>query len=62
MEIKELKKKPAEELKRIEAQLREELRQLHFDLASAKVKNVKKMGEIRKTIARIMTINKLNKS
>jgi len=61
MEIKELKKKPAEELKRIEAQLREELRQLHFDLASAKVKNVKKMGEIRKTIARIMTLKKLNK-
>ncbi len=60
MEVKELKKKSAEELKRMEIQLREELRQLHFDLASAKVKNVKKMGEIRKTIARIMTINKIN--
>ncbi|MDD5221020.1 MAG: 50S ribosomal protein L29 [Candidatus Paceibacterota bacterium] len=61
MEIKELKKRSAEELKRMETQLREELRQLHFDLASAKVKNVKKMGEIRKTIARIMTLKKLNK-
>jgi large subunit ribosomal protein L29 len=61
MEIKELKKKPIAELKKMEAQLREELRQLRFDLASAKVKNVKRIGEVKKTIARILTLYKNNK-
>ncbi len=61
MDIKELKKKPIAELKKMEAQLREELRQLRFDLASAKVKNVKRIGEVKKTIARILTLYKNNK-
>lgn len=61
MDIKELKKKSVEELKKMETQLREELRGLRFDLASAKVKNVKRIGEVKKTIARILTLNKNNK-
>jgi len=60
MELKELKTKPAAELKKIEAQLREELRQVRFDLASAKVKNVRRIGQIKKTIARILTLVKQN--
>ena len=58
MELKELKLKPAVELKKMEAQLREELRQVKFDLASAKVKNVRRIGQIKKTIARILTLVK----
>jgi large subunit ribosomal protein L29 len=55
MKAKELKTKTIDELRKLEAQLREQLRQLRFDLASGKVKNVKRIKEIRKDIARILT-------
>ncbi len=57
MELKELKTKSAAELQKTESQLREELRQLRFDLASAKVKNVRRIQDIKKTIARILTLS-----
>ena len=59
--MKELKIKSVQDLRKTEAQLREELRQLRFDLASAKVKNVRRISEIKKTIARILTLIKNNK-
>lgn len=37
---------------------REKLRQLKFDLASGKVKNVREIRQIKKDIARILTLSK----
>jgi len=37
---------------------REKLRQLKFDLVSGKIKNVRQIREIKKDIARILTILK----
>ncbi len=55
MKISELKQKPAEELKKLLQDNRENLRQLKFDLASGKVKNVREIRKIKKDIARILT-------
>jgi large subunit ribosomal protein L29 len=61
MKAKELRQKSKDELKKILIDTREKLRQLRFDLASAKVKNVKEAGKVRKNIARILTILKETK-
>jgi large subunit ribosomal protein L29 len=61
MRAKELRQKSKDELKKILIDTREKLRQLRFDLASAKVKNVKEAGKQRKKIARILTILKETK-
>jgi large subunit ribosomal protein L29 len=58
MEIKELKQLPKEELKRKMEDSREKLRQMRFDLSAGKVKNVREIRQIKKEIARIMTILK----
>jgi large subunit ribosomal protein L29 len=60
MKVKELRKKNPKELKKIEANLREKLRALRFDLGAGKVKNVKEMKAIKKEIAQILTILKEN--
>ncbi len=36
--------------------LREKARQLRFDLSAGKVKNIKELSEVKKDIARILTI------
>ena len=56
MKISELKQKSADELKKILQDNRENLRQLNFDLASGKVKNVRSVRKTKKDIARILTI------
>jgi len=56
MKISEIKQKSQNELRRILAEKHEKLRQLRFDLASGKVKNVREIRQIKKDIARIMTI------
>jgi len=56
MEISELKQKSKDELKKILQDLRERLRQLRFDLAAGKVKNVREIRKIKKEIARILTL------
>ena len=61
MRAKELRQKSKDELKKILIDTREKLRQARFDLASAKVKNVKEAGNLRKKIARIITILKETK-
>ena len=58
MEISELKQKSKDELKKILQDLRERLRQLRFDLAAGKVKNVREIRKIKKEIARILTLLK----
>jgi len=59
MKIKELNQKTEKELKDLLIESRHKLGQLKFDLASKKLKNVKQIKELRRDIARILTI--LNK-
>jgi len=54
-EVKDLKSKPIAELAKILGDNQKRLRELRFDLAAGKVKNVAEIRTIRKDIARIMT-------
>ncbi|MCK4354982.1 50S ribosomal protein L29 [Candidatus Parcubacteria bacterium] len=56
MKPNELRQKSEKELKGLLEQDREKLRQLRFDLASGKVKNVREIRSKRRDIARILTI------
>ncbi len=56
MKITELRQKSKEELQKILKDDREKLRQLRFDLAAGKVKNVREVRKIKKDIARILTL------
>ncbi len=55
MKISEFKQKPKKELQRLLKNNQDKLRQLRFDLASGKVKNVREIRQIKKDIARILT-------
>lgn len=57
MKIKELRQKQDKELKELLIQTKHKLGQLRFEASSQKIKNVKEIGELRRTIARIMTIS-----
>jgi large subunit ribosomal protein L29 len=56
MKIAQLREKSKEELRQMVEDHRRMLRQLRFDLAAGKVKNVKEIRELRKTIAQILTL------
>jgi len=56
MKISEIRQKPKKELESMLLEKRERLRTLRFDLASGKVKNVREIRELRKEIARILTL------
>lgn len=56
MDIKEILQKNKGDLNKMLKEKREHLRQLRFDLASGKVKNIKEIREIRKDIAKILTL------
>ena len=56
MKIGELRQKSKPELQKLLTELRERLRQLRFDLAAGKVKNVREIRQIKKDIARILTM------
>jgi len=59
MKTAELNDKTKEELEKMVKEEKEKLRQLKFDLAAGKVKNIKEIRQIRKDVARILTrINK----
>lgn len=58
MKISELRQKPKKELQRSLLGLCEKLRQLRFDLASGKIKNIREIRGTKKDIARILTILK----
>lgn len=58
MKTKELRQKSKDDLKKNLSEDREKLRQLRFDLASGKLKNVREAGNLKKKIARILTILK----
>ena len=61
MKIKELSQKPKKELETLLSEKRERLRQLRFNISSGKVKNIREIREIKKDIARILTILKIKK-
>ena len=56
MDFKELKNKKEKDLEKLIEEKRERIRQLRFAIASGKVKNVREMRNLRKDIARILTI------
>ena len=56
MKTKELKQKSKDELQKLLQNLREKMRQLRFNLASGKVKNIREIRQIKKDIARILTM------
>jgi len=58
MKITELRQKSKSELQKLLQDSREKLRQLRFDLASGKVKNFREIRELKKDIARILTLLK----
>lgn len=56
MNITELRQKSKGELQQLFEGQKETLRQLRFDLAAGKVKNVRQIRQLRKTIAQILTL------
>ena len=57
-DIQDLKLKPDAELLRLLKENGEKLRQLQFDLAAGKVKDVREIHEVKKGIARMKTFLK----
>jgi len=53
-----MRQKSKDELEKIIKDDREKLRQLRFNLSSGKVKNIKEAGNLKKKIARVLTILK----
>ena len=60
MKITEIRQKSKPELQKLLQSLKEKLRQLRFDLSSGKVKNTREIQQVRKDIARILTILHIN--
>ncbi|HKL16870.1 MAG TPA: 50S ribosomal protein L29 [Patescibacteria group bacterium] len=60
MKIKELRKKSKNELKNLLNEQKEGLRELRFGVSLKQSKNVRKIRNIKKNIARILTILKQN--
>jgi len=58
MKTSELRKKSQPELQKALRDFREKLLALRFDLVAGKVKNVREIRQIKKDIARILTIIK----
>lgn len=56
MKIRELRIKPEKELKEILLNFRDKLRELRFNLAGGKVKNIREIRQTKRDIARILTI------
>jgi ribosomal protein L29 len=54
-EIQELKTRPTADLSRMIRESNEKLRQLRFDLAAGKVKNVSEIHKTKKGVARMQT-------
>lgn len=59
MKKEEIKTKSNDDLKKLLQDEKEKLRQLRFDLAAGKVKNIREIRLMKKEVARILT--KINK-
>lgn len=60
MDIKELKSKTQKELNDLLVDSRKQLRALTFDKSVGKMKKSHEYGELKKTIARVLTLIKIN--
>jgi len=60
MKIRELRQKSNKELQETLISLRDKLRELRFNLAGGKVKNIKEIHQTKKDIARALTLLKEN--
>lgn len=58
MKIRELRQKSEKELQQALISLRDKLRELRFNLAGGKVKNIKEIHQTKKDIARVLTLLK----
>jgi len=58
MKAKELRQKTIKELQELLQERRKRLAQLRFDLSLKKLKNVREIREVKKDIARILTLLK----
>jgi len=56
MDLTELRQKSKNELQKMLQNSQERLRQLRFDLAAGKIKNVREIRKIKKEIAQILTL------
>ncbi len=56
MKIRELRQKSNKELQEILISLKDNLRELRFNLAGGKVKNIREIHKTKKTIAQILTL------
>ena len=56
MKLVELRKKTEKELKSMETNLKEKGRDLRFQLAAGKIKNVREIRLTKKSIARLLTV------
>jgi large subunit ribosomal protein L29 len=56
MKIKEIREKNSEELKKLLAEKREDVRKLRFDIAAKQAKNNRKLRNDKKDIAKILTV------
>lgn len=56
MKIQEINKKSNTELQKILMEKRENLRQLRFNLAAGKVKNIREIRSTKKDIAKTLTV------
>ena len=56
MDFSDLKNKNVKDLQTLLAGKREELRELRFKVSEKQLKNVVEIGEVKKTIARILTL------
>lgn len=62
MDLKELKLKSLAELKSLLAEMREKLRDLRFKLAQDSHKDVREIRVVKKNIARILTLIKIQEA
>lgn len=58
MKVKELREKNIEELKNLSDEERSKLSQIRFSAKANQTKNYKEIGQIKRTIARILTLIK----
>ncbi len=56
MEVKELKRKSLKELVKLLSTLREKLRDMRFKISADQLKNVREIRNLKKDIARILTM------
>lgn len=61
-DIAELRRKPAGELQKLLVELRDSLWNKRVDLKRGKVKNIREVHDVRKRIARVLTLLRFVKS